>query len=151
MRITAKADYAVRAVAELAAAGDRFVASREISTAQGIPQAFLRGILHDLTLAGIVESRRGTEGGHRLARAPAELTVAEVIRAIDGPIAGVAGHAPEDISPVGAAEVLPEVWVATRTALREVLETVTFAHVVSKRLPASVRRRAAAPDAWRRR
>jgi Rrf2 family protein len=151
VKLTAKADYAVRAVAELAAAPDRHLTSEAISAAQGIPQPFLTAILQDLRKAGLVESRRGAEGGHRLAHPAGEITVADAIRAIDGPLAGVAGQAPEDVAASGAAALLPQVWVATRTALREVLENVTFADVVAERLPPKVRARLDAPGAWRRR
>lgn len=151
VRITAKADYAVRAVAELAAHGDGYLTSERIAEAQAIPQPFLTAILQDVRRAGIVESRRGAEGGHRIAVAPDRLTVADVIRAIEGPLANVAGRAPEEVRSAGAAAVLPQVWVATRSALREVLEVVTFADIVAGRLPASVQQRLDAPGAWRRR
>jgi Rrf2 family protein len=151
VRITARADYAVRAIAELAAHGERFLTSEQVAGAQAIPHPFLTAIFQELRRAGIVESRRGSEGGHRLAVAPGELTVADVIRAIDGPLAGVAGQAPEDVAAEGAAAALPQVWVATRSALREVLEVVTFADIVAGRLPAAVMRRLDAPDAWHRR
>ena len=151
VKLTAKADYAVRATAELAADPEHFVTSEWIASAQSIPRAFLTAILQDLRRAGIVESRRGAEGGHRLAVAPDAVTVADVIRAIDGPLAGVAGHAPEELAGVGASAALPDVWVATRSAMREVLEAVTFADVVARRLPRDVRRRLDAPGAWQRR
>lgn len=151
MKITARADYAVRAVAELAATKDQHLTADKISAAQAIPQPFLAAILQDLNRAGIVQSRRGTDGGHRLVRPPAEVSLADVIRAIDGPLAGVGGQAPEEISTTGPAAILPQVWVATRSALREVLENVTFADLVAERLPPAVRRRIDAPGAWHRR
>ena len=151
MKITAKADYAVRATAELAASGSGYLTSQKIAAAQEIPGPFLTAILQDLRRAGIVESRRGVDGGHRLAAVADELTVADVIRAIEGPLAGVAGKAPEDISVPGAAALLPQVWVATRSALREVLEAVTLADVVAHRLPPDVQKRLDEPGAWRRR
>jgi Rrf2 family protein len=151
MKITAKADYAARAVAELAAHSDRYLTAEKIARAQAIPQPFLTAILQELRRAGIVESRRGADGGHRLALPSAELTVADVIRAIEGPLAGVAGQAPEEVSARGAATMLPQVWVATRSALREVLEVVTFEDIVSERLPPAIQRRLDAPGAWRRR
>ena len=151
MKLTAKADYAVRATAELAAAEGRHATTETIARAQAIPPAFLSAILQDLRRAGIVESRRGAEGGHRLARPAAEITVADVIRAIDGPLAGVAGRAPEEVEAPGPAAALTEVWVATRSALREVLENVTFADIAAARIPAAVQRRLDAPDAWHRR
>jgi Rrf2 family protein len=151
VKITARSDYAVRAAAELAAMGDRFLTTEAIAAAQSIPKPFLTAILQDARRAGVVESRRGAEGGHRLARPPGEITVADVIRAVEGPLADVAGRAPEDLSAPGAAATVPQVWVATRAALRDVLETVTLADVAAGRLPAHVRRRLDAPGAWRRR
>ena len=151
MRVTAKADYAVRASAELAARGHGFTPAERIAAAQDIPKPFLTSILQDLRRAGIVESRRGPDGGHRLAVAAAEVTIADVVRAIEGPLAGVAGQAPEDVTADGAAALLPQVWVATRSALREVLEVVTLADLVARRLPPDVERRLAAPGAWHRR
>ncbi|MDP8910238.1 MAG: Rrf2 family transcriptional regulator [Chloroflexota bacterium] len=151
MKITAKADYAVRATAELAASRPNYVTAEKIALAQSIPQPFLTSILQALRRAGIVESRRGADGGHRLAMEAKEVTIADVIRVIEGPLAGVAGRAPEDLSATGAAVLLPQVWVATRSALREVLEVVTFDDVVTQRLPTEVRRRLDAPGAWRRR
>ncbi len=151
MKITAKADYAVRAVEELAATADDHLTSEAISAAQGIPQPFLAAILQDLRRAGIVDSRRGAVGGHRLARRPDDITIADAVRAVDGPLAEVAGRAPEDASAEGPAAMLPHVWVATRSALREVLETVTFADLIAQRLPRAVGARVQAPDAWQRR
>lgn len=151
MNITAKADYAVRAAAELAAGEGRHLTAERIANAQAIPRPFLTVILQEMRRAGIVESRRGADGGHRLARDPAEITVADVIRAIEGPLAGVAGQAPEEISADGAAALLPQVWIATRAALREVLESVTLADMLARRLPSEVARRVNAPGAWRRR
>ena len=151
MNLTAKADYAVRAAVELAAHPDGPLTSEAIAAAQDIPKAFLASILQDLRRAGLVHSRRGADGGHRLVGPPEEVSVADVVRAIDGPLAGIAGRAPEDLEPAGPAAALPVVWVATRGALREVLESVSLADVVSGELPPEVRRRAEAPDAWRRR
>src|SRR5262249_28130788 len=102
VKISAKADYAVRAAAELAAAGDGRVKGEALATAQGIPQNFLENILTDLRHAGLVKSQRGADGGYRLARPAAEVTVADVIRAVDGPLAAVRGEAPEDVTYVGA-------------------------------------------------
>lgn len=151
VKITAKADYAVRATAELAAAPDRFLTSEKVAKAQAIPRPFLTAILQDLRRAAIVESRRGAEGGHRLAVPPDEVTVADVIRAVEGPLAEVAGRAPEEVAADGAAALVPDVWVATRGALRDVLEAVTFDDIVSRTLPADVLHRLDAPGAWLRR
>jgi Rrf2 family protein len=112
---------------------------------------FLEGILTQLRRAGLVLSKRGAEGGYRLARPAAEIAVADVFRALDGPIAAVRGQAPEDMDYPGAAEHLRDVWVATRAALRTVLEQVTLADVVSGELPDTARGLLAEPGAWERR
>jgi Rrf2 family protein len=149
MRVSAKVDYALRAGAELAAAanagpqkGDR------VARAQKIPLKFLENILLDLKHAGLVQSQRGAEGGYWLARPPEEITLAEVIRAVEGPIANVRGERPEHVEYAGAAEALREVWIAVRGNLRAVLETVTLADLAAGRLPEEVSRIAADPDAW---
>lgn len=152
MRITAKVDYAVRAVVALAASGsDTPVAAATIATEQEIPVAFLIKILADLRTARLVSSRRGAAGGHVLARDPAEITVADVIRAVEGPLADVRGTPPEDISYPGASAALRDVWLATRVALRGVLEETTIADVASGELPAHVAAALTQPGADRRR
>ncbi len=149
MRISAKADYAVRAAAELAAAtGGGPVRAEEIATAQHIPLNFLLNILSDLKLARIVQSYRGAQGGYRLTRAPEKITLAEVIRAVEGPLANVHEARPEELRYEGAAEPLRDVWVAVRANLRAVLESVTLAHLVKGTLPKPVQRLTASPDAW---
>jgi Rrf2 family protein len=149
MRISAKADYAVRAVAELAAAnGDKPVKAERVATAQSIPLNFLENILGELRHAGIVRSQRGAEGGFRLARPAAEVTVADVIRAVEGPLASVRGGPPEDAAYPGAAAALPTVWIAVRVNLRGVLETVTVADIASSALPPSITKLADTPGAW---
>jgi Rrf2 family protein len=149
MRISAKADYAVRAVAELAAAeGERPVKAERIATAQGIPLNFLENILGELRHAGIVRSQRGAEGGFRLAKPPREVTVADVIRAVEGPLASVRGGPPEDASYAGAAVALPRVWIAVRANLRKVVEHVTLADLASGQLPKSIDKLAEDPEAW---
>src|SRR5919109_3037432 len=136
MRVSAKTDYAIRAALELAAAADeRPVKGERIATAQAIPLRFLENILMQLRHAGLVESRRGAEGGYRLARPAAEVTLADVIRAIDGPLAGVSGRRPETLGFDGAAEPMREVWIAVRAALRGVLESITLAQVVAGEAP----------------
>ena len=149
MRISAKADYAVRAAAELAAAYEgRPLRADEIAGGQRIPPNFLLNILSELKLAGIVRSYRGARGGYRLARRPEEVTVAAVIRAVEGPLANVHEARPEELTYEGAAEPLRDVWVAVRAGLRQVLESVTLAHLVHGELPGPVRRLIADPDAW---
>jgi Rrf2 family protein len=149
MRVSAKVDYAVRAGAELAAAaGSGPLKGDAIAQAQGIPLKFLENILLDLKHAGLVQSQRGAEGGYWLAKAPDEIAVAEVIRAVEGPIANVRGERPEQVEYAGSAESLREVWIAVRANLRAVLETVTLADLAAGRLPPEVTRIAADPDAW---
>lgn len=149
MRISAKADYAVRAVAELAAAeGEKPVKAERVATAQGIPLNFLENILGELRHAGIVRSHRGAEGGFRLAKPADELTVADVIRAVEGPLASVRGGPPEDAHYEGAAAALPTVWIAVRANLRRVMERVTIADVASAKLPSEILAMAEDPGAW---
>jgi Rrf2 family protein len=149
VRVSAKTDYAIRAALELAAAGDeKPVKGERIATAQSIPLRFLENILMQLRHAGLVESRRGAEGGYRLARPAAEITLADVIRAIDGPLAGVSGARPETLAFDGVAEPMRDVWIAVRASLRGVLEGVTLADVVSGSLPKHVRALVADEDAW---
>jgi Rrf2 family protein len=151
MQVSARVDYGTRALAELASRPDQLVTSEELAELQGIPVKFLEGILTQLRRAGLVLSKRGAEGGYRLARPAAEIAVADVFRALDGPIAAVRGQAPEDMDYPGAAEHLRDVWVATRAALRTVLEQVTLADVVSGQLPDRARGLLAEPGAWERR
>ena len=151
MKVTAKADYAVRAVLELATVDNGLVKGERIARAQGIPLKFLENILIDLRHAGIVRSQRGAEGGYWLARSPDSIYVGEVIRAVDGPLASVRGEAPEDLDYDGAAEHLRTTWIAVRASLRSVVDEVTLADVVAGRLPAKAQRLTEAPDAWSRR
>jgi Rrf2 family protein len=149
VRISAKADYAVRAAAELAAApADTPVRAEQIATAQGIPLKFLLHILNELKLARIVQSQRGARGGYRLARSAAQITVADVIRAVEGPLANVHESRPEELDYKGAAEPLREVWVAVRANLRAVLESVTLANLAQGSLPPAIKRLVGAPEAW---
>src|SRR5579875_3203930 len=139
MRISAKADYAVRAAVELAATTDeKPVKAERIATAQDIPLNFLENILGELRHAGIVRSHRGAEGGFRLARPAEELTVADVIRAVEGPLASVRGGPPEDAHYDGAAASLPTVWIAVRANLRRVMERVTIADIAQSELPSEI-------------
>jgi Rrf2 family protein len=149
MRISAKADYAVRAAVELAAApGEKPVKAERIATAQGIPLNFLENILGELRHSGIVRSHRGAEGGFRLAKAPEKITIADVIRAVEGPLASVRGGPPEDSAYPGTSEALPRVWIAVRANLRVVLENVTVADVASGHIPKKIDALAEDPDAW---
>ena len=149
MRISAKADYAVRAVVELAAAeGDKPVKAERVATAQEIPLNFLENILGELRHAGIVRSHRGAEGGFRLARAADQITIADIVRAVEGPLASVRGGPPEQASYPGAAEALPRVWIAVRANLRKVVEHVTVADIASGKLPKAIERLAEDPEAW---
>ncbi|HWT91426.1 MAG TPA: Rrf2 family transcriptional regulator [Solirubrobacteraceae bacterium] len=152
MRVSAKVDYAVRAAVELATAEPGVLIKAEaISRSQDIPRKFLDNILQGLRQSGLIESRRGPEGGHRLAKAASEITLADVIRAIDGPLANVGGQSPDSLELQGSAEPLREVWVAVRAALREVLEVVTLADVASGTLPEHVGELTKLPGAWERR
>jgi Rrf2 family protein len=149
VRVSAKTDYALRAALELAAAPDeKPVKGERIATAQAIPLRFLENILMQLRHAGLVESRRGADGGYRLARPAGEVTLADVIRAIDGPLAGVSGARPETLDFTGVAEPMRDVWIAVRASLRGVLEGVTLADVVAGGLPQHVRDLVADEDAW---
>ncbi len=152
MKVSAKADYAVRAALELAAApaGVQVKAER-IAAAQAIPRKFLDTILQNLRQAGLVESRRGPEGGHHLARPASDITIADVIRAVDGPLVGVSGRPPEAVEYDGPAAALRETWIAARASLRAVLEHVTLADVASGELPPVVEELTADRDAWARR
>jgi Rrf2 family protein len=148
MRVSAKVDYAVRAGAELAAAGEGPVKGERIAQAQDIPLKFLENILLDLKHAGLVQSQRGAEGGYWLARPPEEIALADIIRAVEGPIANVRGARPEQVEYSGAAEPLRDAWIAVRANLRSVLENVTLADLAAGRLPDEVARIAADPEAW---
>jgi Rrf2 family protein len=148
VRVSAKADYAIRAAVELAAAGDGPTKGERIAQAQSIPPNFLENILVDLRNAGLVASRRGADGGYWLARPADEISLADVIRAVDGPLANVRGLRSEQVEYAGSAEPLREVWVAVRASLRAVLENVTLADVANGELPEQVRDLAANPDSW---
>ncbi len=150
MRISARADYAVRAVLELAVRqgdGDP-VKAEAVAAAQDIPHKFLEGILGDLRRAGVVDSRRGGGGGYRLAREASQITVADVIRAVDGPIVSVRGVRPTGLSYAGSAEPLLPLWIALRANVRRILEGVTVADLAANALPEPVKELAAEPAAW---
>lgn len=149
MHVTAKADYAVRAVIELA--GSRQDAPRkvdEVAQAQGIPVSFLENILTQLRSSGIVRSQRGPEGGYWLAKPPEEVNLAQIIRAVEGPLVGVRGQRPEEVEYAGSAESLKQVWIALRANLRKVLENVTVADVASGKLPKDVLALTRHEEAW---
>jgi Rrf2 family protein len=138
VRISAKTDYAVRAGAELAAAGGGPVKGEALAGAQAIPLKFLENILTDLRRAGLVRSQRGADGGYWLAKPAEDISVADVIRAVDGPLASVRGEPPEAIAYTGAAEALREVWFAVRANTRAVVEQVTLADLAAAKLPGEV-------------
>lgn len=150
MRVSTKADYALRALIELAAEpGDKPVTADELGRRQDIPHGFLQSILGDLRKAGVLIAQRGQSGGWRLARPAYAVTIADVIRAVDGPIVSIYGLRPEAVSYNGRAESLKPVWIAARDALREVLEAVTIAQLASGELAPSVVKRTEDDDAWR--
>jgi Rrf2 family protein len=152
MRISAKADYAVRAAAELAASPDREpVKGERLAEAQDIPLHFLEHILLELKHARLVRAKRGARGGYWLARPSDQITLADVIRAVEGPLANIQDSAPEATHYPGPAEHLRDVWIAVRANLRAVLENITLADLTAGNLPAELRRRLEDPDAWRAR
>ncbi|MFL5846366.1 MAG: RrF2 family transcriptional regulator [Solirubrobacteraceae bacterium] len=153
LRVTARADYAVRAALELAGGfgSGRAMRGEAIAKAQGISPKFLETILAELRHCGIVNSQRGVDGGYWLARPPEEISIADVIRAVEGPLARVHSSPPEDLVYEGAAAALPTVWVAVRRAVRDVVEHATLADVAAGNLPPEIRELAADPEAWRTR
>lgn len=155
MYISARVDYAMRALLELAAAQRAeprsLVKGDAIAEKHGIPTKFLVGVLTTLRTAGILSSMRGKDGGFRLARPAADISVADVMRALEGPLAEVRGERPEETEYLGAAEHLRDVWIATRVALRSVLETTSLDDIESGNLPSTVADLLAAPGAWARR
>ena len=151
VRISARADYALRAAAELAAAGGGPVKGDALATAQSIPAKFLENILADLRHARLVRSQRGSDGGYWLAQPAEDITLADVIRAVEGPLAAVRGEAPEDVEYPGPAKDLQDIWIAVRAAVRGVVEHVTLADLASGNLPEEIRRLGDDPDARIRR
>jgi Rrf2 family protein len=148
MRLSARVDYALRAAVELAAPGQEWTSAEKIAAAQQIPGKFCESILLQLRRGGVVESRRGPDGGHRLARPAGEISLAQVIRVVDGPLVGVRGRRPEHVDYGGTAAALQDVWIALRANERKILESVTLSDVASRNLPESVQRLAADPAAW---
>ncbi len=148
MHVTARGDYAVRAAVELAASGGETRRVADIAAAQDIPARFLENILLALRRAGLVQSRRGADGGFRLARPPESITLANVLRAVEGPLANVQGVPPDQVEYDGSATALRDVWVAVRASLRVVLDRVTLADVVNGSLPSDLAELIARPEAW---
>jgi Rrf2 family protein len=149
VRVSAKAEYAVRAAMELAAAEKGTpVKKSAIVGAQRIPPKFLENILAELRHAGLVESQRGSDGGYWLARPPDEVSVADVMRAVEGPLASVRSQRPEALEYEGLAEPLQTVWVALRASIRDVLEAATLADLVAGRLPKEIVAITTPPEAW---
>jgi len=149
MRISAKADYAVRATLELARSPDgKPIKGTALAETQDIPLQFLEHILLDLKHAGIIRTKRGARGGYWLAEQPASLSVADVIRAVEGPLANIQDLPPEETHYSGAAEHLRDVWIAVRQTLRDVLENVTLEELSQGRLPAAIKDRIDQPEAW---
>jgi len=156
MRLSARVDYALRAAVELAAAhaggaaGAMIapVTAEQLAERQGIPPKFLESILLQLRRGGVVTAQRGPEGGYRLARPATEISLAEIIRVIDGPLANVRGQRPEDLGYHGSAAALQDVWIALRANERLILESVTIEDVVTGELPERVRDLVADPQAW---
>lgn len=148
MQISAKTDYAVRALLLLADRSPDLVKVDVLTVQQGLPRKFVEAILSELRRAGLVRSQRGADGGYALARPAAEITIGAVIRVVDGPLAEVHGLRPNETTYTGVAEHLPDVWVAMRASLRTVLDETTLEHVLTGKLPEHVRRMAEEPDAW---
>lgn len=149
MRISARADYAVRAALQLAASQDDGpVKAEAIAEAQDIPHKFLEGILNDMRRGGLVLSQRGGNGGYRLAKPAQSISIADVIRVVDGPLVSVRGVRPPDLSYTGPAQALLPLWIALRANVREILDGVSLADVASADLPADVSALAQTPDAW---
>ena len=149
MHISAKTDYAMRAMLVLAEAPTgTWVKAEVISGQQHLPRKFLEAILSDLRRARIVESLRGADGGYRLAKPPSKIYVADVMRAVDGPLAEVRGLRPETLQYEGSAQRLQDVWVAVRAGLRAVLERVTVADVAAGTMPDSVQAMMRDEEAW---
>ena len=148
MRLSARADYALRAAIEIANVGDNHVTAEQVARAQQIPVKFLETILTQLRRAGLVRSQRGPDGGFWLARPADEITLADIIRAIDGQLLGVRGERPENVGYIGAAEPLQRVWIALRASERAILEEVTLGQIVSGELPATVMDLVGDPRAW---
>jgi Rrf2 family protein len=148
VQISARGDYAVRASLSLAQAYPSLMSAQAIAQDQAMPRKFLEAVLADLRRAGVVRAQRGAEGGYTLSQPPRDVTIGQILRAVDGPLAGVRGLRPEETRYEGAAENLPNLWVAVRAAVREVVDEVSLAELISGRMPAHVRKLTTRPDAW---
>ncbi|WP_169944119.1 Rrf2 family transcriptional regulator [Microbispora sp. H11081] len=148
MRLSARVDYALRAAAELAAAGEGPTTVGELAKEQEMPPKYLENILLQMRRAGLVRGQRGPEGGYVLARPASKISLADVIRAVDGPLANVRGERPEHVGYQGAAQALQQVWIALRASERAILEEVTLEQIAKGELPARVTELAADPAAW---
>jgi Rrf2 family protein len=148
VEISARSEYAVRALAELANAGGGPLTVADLAAAQDIPPRFLQNILLQLRQRSLVLSQRGAEGGYRLARAPADISVADILRAVDGPLAAVRGERPELVHYEGSAEPLADVWLALRVSMRRVIEHVSLEELINGPLPTNVTDLTENPDAW---
>ncbi|MFF3668163.1 RrF2 family transcriptional regulator [Microtetraspora malaysiensis] len=148
MRLSARVDYALRAAAELAAAGEGPTTVGELAKGQEMPPKYLENILLQMRRAGLVRGQRGPEGGYVLARPADQISLADVIRAVDGPLANVRGERPEHVGYTGAAEALQRVWIALRASERAILEEVNLEQIAKGELPQKVTDLAADPSAW---
>ena len=148
MQISAKTDYAVRALLSLAARDPNLTKVDAVVTEQGLPRKFVEAILGELRRGGLVRSQRGADGGYGLARPATEITIGAVIRIVDGPLAEIRGLRPHETEYANVAAHLPELWIAVRSALRSVLDEVTLAQLLSGKFPAHVRKLVDTPDAW---
>ncbi|NUP28164.1 MAG: Rrf2 family transcriptional regulator [Nocardia sp.] len=152
MHITAKVDHAVRTLLEITASDQAVAVKAEsIAAAQRIPPKVLESVLAELRRAGLVTSRRGPDGGYRLARPATDISIADIIRAIEGPLASVRGLRPEEVEYAGVAQPLKEVWIALRVNLRAVLENVSLADITANGLPEFIGTLTSDPGAWARR
>lgn len=145
--ISARVDYATRALLALASSAEPLT-GEAVAASQQLPTKFIENLLVELRRSGLVTSQRGSGGGYRLAKDPKQIAIADVFRAVEGPLAEVRGERPEHVSYDGAAEHLQSVWIAVRASLREVLEQVSVADVASGRLPKVITRRIQDPDSW---
>ncbi|HZE41770.1 MAG TPA: Rrf2 family transcriptional regulator [Stackebrandtia sp.] len=148
MRLSARVDYALRAAVELTVSSPAWTPAEKVAAAADIPGKFCESILLQLRRGGLIESRRGPDGGHRLARPARDITLADIIRVVDGPLVGVRGRRPEHVDYSGAAHALQDVWIALRASERKILESVTLANVSSGKLPTAVRKLTEDPAAW---
>jgi Rrf2 family protein len=148
VHISAKSDYAIRALLSLAAYEPDLVKAEIIARQQQLPRKFVEAILADLRRAGLVRTQRGAEGGYALARPASEISLGQVFRAVDGPLAEIRGIRPHETTGEGVATHLPAVWIALRAAMRQVLDETTLAQVLSGKLPRQVKRMADDPTAW---